>query len=225
MGRIITAEQYSPEWYEARKGKFTSSEIYVLMTEPKEKKAKEAGELSDKAQTYVLSRIAELLGSQDNTFDSFATAWGTEHEPTARKWYSKKVAPVTEVGFIIHDDLDYWGGSADGLTNVEGVEGGVEFKCPYVSSNHLKHCLIESVEYFKQYHKQKYWQCVSNMIITRAKFWDFVSFDPRLDSECGLFRFRIGYNEAEAKALTSAVVNARKQMILLAKKFNLTIKP
>jgi hypothetical protein len=216
-------EQYSPEWYEIRKGKFTSSEIHVLLTEPKLKADKEAGELSAAATTYILARIGELMGSYENEFNSQATVWGTEHEPTARAWYSKMVAPVTEVGFIIHPEFNYWGGSPDGLVTIDGVKGGVEFKCPFVTSNHLEHCLIDSKEYFKRYFKEYYWQCVSNMIVTGAKFWDFVSFDPRLDADCGMFRFRIGYDEQDAKQLIPAVAKSRKKMIELAEKFGIKI--
>ena len=37
-------EQGSEQWLQARKGRFTSSQIYKLMTEPRTKAAREAGE-------------------------------------------------------------------------------------------------------------------------------------------------------------------------------------
>jgi len=62
---IIEAEQRSPEWYAARLGVFTSSEIYRLMTKPKLK-----GEvLSDGAKTYILEKVAEsLTGIREEVF-------------------------------------------------------------------------------------------------------------------------------------------------------------
>lgn len=219
-------EQYSPEWYAARLGKFTSSGIAALMSDPKSKAAKDAGELSESAMSYVLEKIGEIVSGQPaSSFVNTATAWGDEHEPAARKWYAKLIAPIEEAGFITYPFLPYYGGSPDGLVAIDGVPGGVEIKCPYVSANHLQHCLITDVAYFKQYFKEYYWQCVSNMVVTGSEFWDFVSFDPRLDSDCGMFRFRIGMKDVEEDGarLVARVVQARFVMHEVAAKLGVTI--
>ena len=51
--------QGGEEWQKLRLGKFTSSEIYNLMTEPRAKKDKEAGEMSQTAKTYIKEKTTE----------------------------------------------------------------------------------------------------------------------------------------------------------------------
>jgi hypothetical protein len=188
--------QRTTDWYAERRGKFTSSEIYKLMSDPLTKEAKSNGELSEGAKTYVLEKIAEDIGGFVPESDTNAMAWGEEHEKSAKTWYQFKTGCVIEeVGFI--KVSEGYGGSPDSKSydRLEGIEGTLEIKCPYNSTNHLSHCLIHSNEYFKKAHKDKYWQCISHMLVTQGMFCDFVSFDPRIDNEIGFFRYRIYADE------------------------------
>ena len=70
-------------WHAARSGKFTPSELYRLMTEPKNKQEK----ISEGAKTYVKEKIAETLTvdiSNEKMFaGNSATEWGNFYEGEA----------------------------------------------------------------------------------------------------------------------------------------------
>ena len=179
-------EQRSQEWFNLRKGKITSSEVHKIMGK---------SDLSDTARTYLLERVAELFGATSVTAGNAATDWGTKWEPTAVAYYSElKNTPVETASFI--EAGDYYGGSPDGLVQPNGI---IEVKCPHNSVNHFKHGLIKSDEDFKKKKPDYYYQCISNMICANAEWCDFISFDPRVDSEYTMFIYRLHRNEDEVK--------------------------
>lgn len=58
-----------------------------------------------------------------------ATKWGEANEPFAIDAYVLSTATgVNQVGFIRHPEIDWIGGSPDGLTDADKV---VEIKCPF----------------------------------------------------------------------------------------------
>jgi hypothetical protein len=61
MDKTIKALQGSAEWHKQRIGKFTSSEIFRLMTEPKLVAEKKAGLLSAVSLTYVLEKVHDEI--------------------------------------------------------------------------------------------------------------------------------------------------------------------
>lgn len=203
-------EQNSEEWIQHRKGKFTSSQIYRLMTEPKTKEAKERGDLSEGAKTYILECIAESIGGEIPFFENTATKRGHELEPMAKKKYAFEMdIKVFGVGFI-EVDSEY-GGSPDGKVDDNGLEGGLEIKCPYNSVHHLEHCMINDWEYFKKNHPDYYWQCVSHIKTLNVGFCDFVSYDPRIQHSKCLHVFRLERNPLEI-ALMESKINKAKQV-------------
>lgn len=215
--------QRSEKWHEARKYKFTSSCIHKLMTEPRSKEAKDKGELSETSKTYILEKIVQEIDGFLPEFSSKETQWGEDHEADARMWYQIRTGHrVAEVMFC--EVNEFYGGSPDSAVidlslcdtrDQDTINGGLEIKCPYNSVNHLKHCLIESPEYFKSKHPEYYWQCISHMITLGVEFCDFVSFDPRIDHEIGLFMFRLQKNEEDANLLLTklAAANYYKQQL------------
>ena len=50
--------QDNPEWYRDRLFHFTSSELYKLLSEPREKVKKKAGELSETSKSYMYDKIS-----------------------------------------------------------------------------------------------------------------------------------------------------------------------
>lgn len=191
--------QRTPEWMEQRKYRFTSSQVYKLMTEPRSTEAKKNGELSETSKSYILEKIVQEIGGFLPEFSSKATEWGNEHEDQAKMWYQIKTGNT--IGDIQFCEVnEFYGGSPDSavidvkdsLPGEQGIiNGALEIKCPYNSVNHLQHCLIDSPEYFKAKHPEYYWQCVSHVITMKVEWCDFVSFDPRIDHEIGLFIFRL----------------------------------
>jgi len=176
-------EQRTPEWLTLRLGRFTSSNIFKLMTNPRSKAAKEAGELSATAKSYVLEKAAELVyNTPAPVAFSAAMDWGNEHEETAVKAYENisgnKVSPGAFWTFG-----DYTGTSPDGLLNETGTNesGLIEIKCPYNRVNHLENCLtLKTADDLKAKSKQYYYQVQHQLYITGRAYCDFVSFDPRL---------------------------------------------
>jgi hypothetical protein len=191
--------QGSEKWHDVRLGRFTSSQVYCLMKDPKSKADKEAGKFSDKGRTYIMEKIAEKLTGVRIEFTSKATEWGHEQEPVAKEWITRKWGiEIQEAGFTPYED--HAGGSPDGL-----IEDGIlEIKSPYNTANHLEHCLIDCPEYFKAEFPEYYFQCQANMLFTGKEKCLFVSFDPRVQDDCGLFRFTLPINHEDV-----ALIDAR----------------
>ena len=173
-------EQRTSEWYLARKGKFTASEIYNLLTTSK-KKDETFGET---ALTYIKGKVSEYLMQedvfiemQDLAFSNTATRWGEQYEPEARQLYSELTGiEVEETGFIPYSR--HSGGSPDGLW--KNGQGLIEIKCPFNPSKHIEFMMMKTQDDLKEANKQYYWQCMSNMLFAGCSYIDFVSYDPRL---------------------------------------------
>jgi len=204
-------EQRSEEWFEIRKGKITSSEIYKIMGKK---------DLSDTAKTYLLEKVCEYFGGFTEPAFGAALTWGTDLEPVAIEHYEKLTELKVEKASFIPAG-EHYGGSPDGLIDKEGI---IEVKCPYKSSNHFKHGLIDSAEKFKDVAPSYYYQCVSNMICAGAQWCDFISFDPRVNEEYRMFIFRLQLDEEEAKAVLERVRLAVTYMDTLKKEIE-TAKP
>jgi hypothetical protein len=218
-------EQKSEEWYKARAGHLTGSSINKLLTKPRGKEDRENGEMSATTLSYLLEKVGEILtGLPAEGFDSKACDWGNEYEPLAGLWYKRKTGNrISPCSFIKHTTIKRFGASPDGKVTEEaesGVrEGGLEIKCPYNTVIHLQHCLINSLDYFKKNFPDKYWQCVSEAIVLKVDWIDFVSFDPRIDADFGFFCFRVQVSLKDKTELLEAVMKAEGQIESLLKQF------
>lgn len=201
---ITTIQPYSPEWWELRHGTFTASEIWKLMTEPRSK----SEAVSKTAETYILEKVHEkLTGKAKMGISNFATEWGIENEPVAMKWYAKLTGhSLSESVLCFHKELEGFSCTPDTFVNEDGL---CEIKCPANGANHLKHCFITTDEYFKKEHPEYYWQCISQMVITEKKWCDFLSFDPRINSDLGMFIYRLEFNNEDAEILCEKVKASR----------------
>ena len=192
-------EQRSEAWFEMRKGRITSSEIYKIMGK---------GDFSETAKTYLLEKVCELYGGVTEPAVGAALTWGTELEPVAIEHYEKLTdVKVEKASFIPIGD--HYGGSPDGLIAPEGI---IEVKCPFKSANHFKHGMINSAEKFKKIAPNYYWQCISNMVCAEAKWCDFISYDPRVKEEYRMFTFRLELTDEESIAVTDRVKVAFEYM-------------
>ena len=197
-------EQRSEEWFEIRKGKITSSEIFKIMGK---------GDLTETAKTYLLEKVCELYGGVTEPATGAALSWGTELEPVAIEHYEKITKlKVDKASFIPVGN--HYGGSPDGIVAPEGI---IEVKCPFKSANHFKHGMINSAEKFKKIAPNYYYQCISNMICAEAKWCDFISYDPRVNEEYKMFIFRLELTEEEKVAVTDRIKVAFEYMKTLVK--------
>lgn len=163
----------SPE----RVGRITASRFHDVMVAPKSKAAREAGELSASARSYMFELLAETLTGESRDYSGdggpAATQWGNRFEPYARTVYADLMnRDVTEPGFVTHHTIDRVGCTPDGLV---GQVGGLEIKCPYNAENHLRVLIDRALP------KQYVAQVQGSLWVTSREWWDFVSYDPRCE--------------------------------------------
>ena len=202
-------ESYSQEWFNARLGKITSSSIWNLMVEPKEKTKKDAGELSSTTKDYLMSKLAEALTGVSRGFTNDATTHGIETEGEAIQYYMKRTYNiVTEAGYI-ESIKGLYGGTPDGLVNNDGI---IQVKCPYNYEKHIHYGLVYNVDFFKAKYREYYWQCMSDMLVTEREYCDFVSYCRDMPEDLKMFIIRIPVNIEDINLLLKKISEAGKYM-------------
>lgn len=169
-------EQGSAQWLAARAGHVTASRLKDVMAKGK------SGEAAVRRGYRVQLVTERLTGLPQETYKNAAMEHGTETEPQARMAYEAITGRmVFEKGFIKHPEIDWLGASPDGL--VDDV-GGVEIKCPYNSAVHVETLSAG----MPREHMAQVQGC---MWVTGRKWWDFISFDPRMPAHLRLYVQRI----------------------------------
>jgi len=190
--------QRNDAWQAERLGIPTASMYHAIMTEPRTKADKEAGNLSDTAFSYAVELLKQRLTGEVTGINSTATEWGTEHEPEAVEAYAKATGnDVIECGFVKHPTLQT-GASPDGLV---GLEGGIEIKCPYNSTNHIKTFINGVIP------RQYYPQVQGQMWVIDLEWVDFISFDPRMPEHSQLKIIRVERDEDYIKRLEEKITH------------------
>ena len=166
-------EQRTKEWLEARKGVFTASNIWKLLGKSLN---------TETAKTYIREKAMEILGIEIPSFTTPAMQWGTDNEALAFRFAKRRLGiDFKEVGFQKDYDLNL-GGSADGISENHALE----IKCPFNTSEHIKHKLeIKNGETLFIHKPEYYYQLQCNMMVYQKNKGYFVSFDPRLDKNLG----------------------------------------
>ena len=182
-------EQQTDEWQRRRAGRITASRVKAVLTAPRSKADEEAGKLSKSAEDYLwrllYQRITGISG--DSIPPTKAMRWGIEWEDTARRVYEEITGnDVKQVGFIERDELSV-GCSPDGLV---GDVGGLEIKCPFGDYEHMKTLHEQKVP------TQYVAQVQFSLWVSNRDWWDFVSYDPRIEQvEFAFVRFRVTRDE------------------------------
>lgn len=169
-------EQRSEEWFRARLGKVTASNVYAVL-------ARTAKKLPTQAyHDYKLKIITErLTGNVEPGIKTQAMQWGIEQEENAiNELQFMQDITVQKCGFIEHPTIKNAGASPDGLI---GNDGLIEIKCPN-SSTHVK--FIMDGEIKQQYIAQMQFQ----MACTGRKWCIFASYDPRIMANNGELRLK-----------------------------------
>lgn len=174
------------------------------MTEPRAKKDL----LSKTAETYIREKLYERLSGQPKpSIDNYATAWGHENEPIAKRYYTARTGnEVIESKLLYSETIEGLTGSPDGLV---GEDGMIEIKCPFVGANHLNFFFNE--DSFESEHSEYYYQMQCYLLLSGRKWCDFVSFDPRLilNSDSGLYIRKHEANLEVMERMTEKVTIAR----------------
>lgn len=153
---IFNFPQRSEEWYKIRIGKITGSDFHTLM-----------GNGETKKKLLLKKAVERITGKpQGDELKNSDIQRGVDLEDTARTYYEMETGnTVNQVGFIQLNE--YVGCSPDGLIGMDGI---LEIKCPRATT-FLSHYLDDSIE------KQYYTQIQFNMMITGAKWCDFVRYN------------------------------------------------
>jgi hypothetical protein len=127
--------------------------------------------------------VCERLTSEpEQSVGGYALSWGTDAEPFSRKEYELQTGSiVNEVGFKRHPTLPWIGASSDGLV---GNRGGIEIKCPYNSSVHLRTIECGMPEAHVPQVQGQIW-------VLELDWIDFVSYDPRMPASLKIYIQRI----------------------------------
>lgn len=182
--RIIDCLQQSEEWDRWR-NRPTASEFHNFITPAR-------GQYSASATAYACKIVAKRLGVYTEPPPSYWMEWGTEQEPNAKYAYTAMTGrEIQNVGFILPDKTDTYGGSPDGLI---GDDGGIEIKCPAPETLIAYHA--EGV--FPQQYKP---QVQGLMMISGRAWWDFFAFHPDLEPFLIRVEPDLKYQENIAKGL------------------------
>lgn len=175
-------------WEIARLGKFTSSRIDALFTEPKSVEAKKNGDLSDSAKTYIKEKAAEIITGTTRQIDNWSMEWGNTYEPHAADILKETYPDMIYLGkqspqFFKYTDFS--GGSPDGVDKVNRIV--FEIKCPEAPVNHVDYCMLQSAEELKKSQRDYYHQIQMNMACV-AEDWaiDFMTMKAIFTTYCPL---------------------------------------
>lgn len=188
--------QRTEQWFKERCGKFTGSRFADVMA-----RNKKTGEPLKAYHDLIMDIVVEhMTGDPIDGPHGYALQWGTDVEPAAREAYELETGlSVVETGFIMHPEYDFAGCSPDGLI---GEDGGLEMKCPKSSRVHLDRFSDGLPEEYKP-------QVQGCMWVTGRKWWDFVSFDPRMPASHQLLIVRVERDQKYINQLQSAVIEAQ----------------
>ena len=175
-GAYKHVEQGSDAWDKIRVGRFTSSEMWRLLTPPKTKEAKEAGRLSETALSYVNVKVAETLtGQQKVSSYAYPIVFGKEQEPIAIEAFCQKTGFSWEsIGFVAFGE--HSGGSPDGIINGTDI---LEVKCPWAIETQLDYLMLTDQWDLLRLKPEYYWQIMSNLLFTQKEKGHFCAFDDR----------------------------------------------
>lgn len=217
----FTQEQRTLEWYRARLGYITGSQVGSLMKSGRTKDKV----FSDTALTYLYQLAGERslnpeIVKDDNMFtfyleqttsQSKAMRFGTEQEENARAMYVDITGrEVKEVGLCHHPQIKYLASSPDGITADGDVMGCVEIKCPTLSTYSKYVAEIHDNESLKKVNPDYYYQCQNHMACTEAQFCDFIVYCPFVENPIHIVRIQ---RDEDAITLIMERVELAEQII------------
>lgn len=192
--RIIDCDQRSPLWLKARAGLITGTAAADLLAKP----LKSGGEPACKRDLRTRLVVERLTGepAEDNGYVNADMRRGTELEPDAFAAYEAQTGELVQrFGFLQHLTLPI-GCSPDGIMG--DFEGVLELKVPR-SATHLRYWKSGGIP------PEHEAQCVHNLLVTGARYLDFVSYDPRFPEPLRLYRARLERDDKVLKSYELAI--------------------
>lgn len=162
--------QGSDEWYAARLGLLTASEMKLILT-PTLKMAS-----NEKERTHLYELLAQRIsGYVEPSYVGDDMLRGMEEEIAARDAYAERYAPVKEAGFVTNDRWGFTiGCSPDGLV---GEDGGIE--CKGRRQKYQVQTIIENTA-TDTIPDEYTLQVQTCMLVTERSWWDFISYSGGL---------------------------------------------
>lgn len=205
---IVECPQQSAEWFKARCGVVTASEVWKCADRTKK------GERSAKGKEYLAQIVAErLTGSAAEHYVSYYMERGREFESFARAAYETQTGQlVGQVGFVKHPTLEA-GASPDGLIldtsdvyDPKFTANGIEIKCCQ-NHIHLQNMgVLPGLELIEGVPADYVPQMDFCMACTGAEWWDFVSYHPDMPDHLQCYVKRLNRDEKRIAELEFAVV-------------------
>lgn len=151
--------QRSEEWFNARLGRFTASEIHKLMG---------VKGLNQTGKTYAIEKAIEVIDSSEETITSADLKRGIELEPLAFNKFKElkyfDFLDVTETSFITFGD--HAGASPDGYVS---NNSGLEIKCP-------KHTKFFKIVADSEIDDEYFWQMQHQMLCAKTEQTYFLNY-------------------------------------------------
>lgn len=185
-------EQRTQEWDDARRGKVTASRLCDVMATLRSMEEPAA------RRNYRMELLCQrLTGVTIPGFKSADMLRGAEMEAVAKGQYEgRNGIEVVQVPFVDHPSIEWFGASPDSLV---GDDGLVEIKCPKTAT-HVHFLTTGEIDPDYQ------WQMIGQMVCTRRRWCDFVSFDDRLPDRLQYKCKRFHLDVRQASALEQAVI-------------------
>lgn len=185
-------EQRTDSWLLARLGNVGCSRLSAVLANGK------GGEPSITRATYMTELLCErLTGRPTESYCSPEMQWGTDTEPLARSLYEARTGSwVAECFGTSHPDIPRWRGSPDGLI---GDDGGIEIKCPNTKT-HIETLTKGTIS------RAYILQMAGYVEIFKRKWYDFVSYAPRLPSAMHLYIKRFTRDELPIDEVKKGVI-------------------
>lgn len=190
---IIDAPQRSPEWFQARAGRVTSSVAADMLSTLKSGNGEAAGRRNLRARLALERLTGRPL---EREFQSQAMADGIAREADALSAYEALTGELVErTGFLAHDSL-LAGTSLDG--HVGSMEGVVEAKCP-IHATHLDFLRSGVVPH------AYLCQITHHLFISGAAWADFLSFHPDFPERARVKLVRVKREDVDLQAYELAL--------------------
>lgn len=191
----LTTEQRTYDWYKARLGRFTASEIHKLMGKTDiNKSTLDNVVFGDTAMSYIYRLASERRmickgmwdSMTDEEKDNFirtqyasnkAMQWGTEHEDMARNRFAFESGKIiTEVGSCVNPNMLFLSASPDGV--IEDENALIEIKCPSLEVYARYSDRISGNESLLEEKPEYYWQIQTQLWVTEKELCYFVWYHP-----------------------------------------------
>ncbi|AZY49618.1 exonuclease [Bordetella avium] len=190
--------QRTDGWRQDRAGCLTASTFKDILAVKRG-----GGPTAERAKLMRVKAFERLAGIPQHELGGKALSWGRDLEDAATEAYMIETGGmIVPSPFLVHPAYPFIGASPDGLV---GTEGGVEMKCPHDEAVHIQTWL----EGMPADHMA---QVQGNLMVTGRKWWDFISYDPRMAEPWRLYHQRICRNESYIAALLTALLQFETEL-------------